>query len=150
MYVFLVVFHCAELKNKCFITWNCTVCPFSVRITTLEAFLRLNRGSGGMLNLEFFQKFFFSKKTFCSKIHFYQKLITFPLFFYFGSYWRGAGESWDLVIFPRFSIFYQFLKYEIMHIGGPLSFRLVFCACCFVKCFKPILKVYGFLLKALL
>ena len=52
----------------------------------------------------FFSKFF--SIFFCSKIHFYQMLITFPLFFLnFRSYW-GAWESWDLVIFPRFSIFY--------------------------------------------
>ena len=54
MYVYLVVFHGAELKNKCFNTWNCTVCPFSVGIATLEAFLGLIQGGGGMLDLEFF------------------------------------------------------------------------------------------------
>ena len=43
-----------------------------------------------MLDLEFFKKKF-SEKIFCSKIHFYQMLITFPLFF--GSYWGGGwGE----------------------------------------------------------
>ena len=45
-------------------------------------FLGLNQGGGGMLDLEFFKKNFFSEKIFCSKIHFYQMLITFPLFFY--------------------------------------------------------------------
>ena len=61
MYVFLVVFHGGELKNKCFNAWNCTVCPFSVGI---EVFLGLNQGGGGMLDLEFFKKKFFSDKNF--------------------------------------------------------------------------------------
>ena len=52
MYAFLVVFHGADIKNKWFNTRNCTVCQFSVGITTLEALLGLNRGGGGMLDLE--------------------------------------------------------------------------------------------------
>ena len=60
--------------------------PFSVGITTLEAFLGLNRGGGGMLDLEFLKKNF--KKLFAPKL----KLVTFPLFFsYFGSY-GGLGR----------------------------------------------------------
>ena len=93
----------------CFSTWNCTVCPFSVGITTLEAFFRAKPGWWWNVGR--------------SKIHFYQMLITFPLFFYYGPYW-GAGESWDFVIFRDFWFFTNFLNL-VMHIGGPLSFRLV-------------------------
>ena len=84
MYVYLVVFHGAELKNKCFSTWNCTVCPFSVGIGVL---LGLNQGDSGMLDLEFFEKKISHKNSY-SKIYFYKIdyllfiiLITFPLIF---------------------------------------------------------------------
>ena len=100
MNVYLVVFHGVELKNKCFSTWNCTACPFSGGI---EVFLGLNQGGGGMLDLELL-KMFFLEKIFASKF------IFIRCWFHFHCFWfilgRGAGESWDLVIFPRFSIFY--------------------------------------------
>ena len=86
-------------------------------------FLGLNQGGGGMLDLEFFKKKFFSEKIFCSKIHFYQMLITFPLFFYLVHTAEGGVESF----FRDFRFFTYFLNL-IMHIGGPLSFRLVLVA----------------------
>ena len=95
MYVYLVVFHGAELKNKCFNAWNCTVCPFSVGITTLEAFLGLKQRGDGMLDLEFFKKKFFSEKNFFLQNSFLSNVdYISTVFFIFGSYW-GAGESWD-------------------------------------------------------
>ena len=79
MYVFLVVFHGAELKNKCFDAWNCTVCPFSVGN---EVFLGLNQG-GGMLDLEFFQKKFSLQNSFLSDANY-----VFTVFLF----WSILGE----------------------------------------------------------
>ena len=79
VYVYLVVFHGAELESKCFNTWNCIVCPFLVGITTLRRF-RAKPGRWQCWTYNFFQKKV--QKIFCSKIHFYQMLIMFPLFFF--------------------------------------------------------------------
>ena len=106
MHVVLVVFHGAELKNKCFNTWNCTVCPFSVGITTLEAFLGLNQGGGGMLDLEFFKKkFFFRKKFFAPKFIFLWCWLHFHFFFF----WSILGGGWGELRLSRFSDIFDFL-----------------------------------------
>ena len=61
MYVFLVVFHGAELKMNVLTPETALFFIFS-RYIALEAFLALNQGGGGMLDLvEFFQKKIFFK-----------------------------------------------------------------------------------------
>ena len=102
MYVYLVVFHGAELKNECFNTWNCTVWPLSVGFTTPGHFLGQNQGGCGMLDLEFFQKKFFSK-FFGSKIIFSDVDYILTVFFIILVHNWGGGEGWDLVIFRDFS-----------------------------------------------
>ena len=70
-------------------------------MTTLEAFLALNQGGGGMVDLEFFQKIF------CSKIHFYHMLIIFPLFFFILVHAGGGlGRVETSTFFPDFRFFY--------------------------------------------
>ena len=84
-------------------------------------FLGLNQGGGGMLDLEFFRKKIFHKKflvqnLFLSDVDYISADFLNVLF----HTWVGAGE---LRHFPIFFIFH-FLNL-IMHIGAPLSFRLV-------------------------
>ena len=110
MYVFLVVFDGAELKNKCFNTWNWIVCPFSVGFTTLEAFLGLNQGGGGMLDLELI----FSKKKFAPKFIFIRCWLHFRRFLYFGSHW-GWGR---VEHFPRFSTFLLIFEFDWLWQGS--------------------------------
>ena len=105
MYVFLVVFHGAELKNKCFNAWNCTVCPFSVGI---EVFLGLNQGGGGMLDLALLQNSFLSDVDYIS------------IFFYLV---HTAGE----LRFSHFSKIFDFLLISLIWLcisGDHLVFGL--------------------------
>ena len=90
-------------------------------------FWGLNQGGGGMLDLEFFKKM--RKK--CSKIHFYQMLITFPLFFlilaHTGGGWgelilRGGGMSdWYFFKFCLKIHFDQILITFPLFIFSPLT-----------------------------
>ena len=120
---FLVVFHGAELENKCFNPWNCTVRPFSVGFTTLEAFFRAKPGWWWNVGLRIFQKKF--QEFFAPKFIFIWCRLNFHCFFLFWFIQGGLGrvETWSL--FRDFRFFTYFLNL-IMHIGGPLSFWLVF------------------------
>ena len=74
-------FYGAELKNKCFNSWNCTVCPFAVGI---EAFLGLNQGGWWNVGLGIFWKFFqknFTPRFIFSRcwLHFHWFFLTFTL-----------------------------------------------------------------------
>ena len=120
MYVYLVVFDGVELKNKCFNTWNCIVCPFSVGI---EAFLWLNQGGGGMLDLKFFEKKNFFQKNFAPKFILSDVDCISTDFLKF---WSILGWGRGELRLSHFSEFFLNLLNLIMHIGGPLSFRLVY------------------------
>ena len=116
---FLVVFHGVELENKCFNTWNCTVCPFSVGITTLEAFFRAKSGWWWNVGLRIFQKKFLLQNSFLSDVDYISTVLLF---------WFMLSGGWGELRLSHFSeIFNSFTNFLnlIMHIGGPLSFWLV-------------------------
>ena len=85
MYAFLVVFHGAELKNKCFIPETTPFVHFQQVSRPLRRFLGLNQGGGGMW--DFFQKKILLQNSFSSDVDYISTV------FFCGLYWGRAGES---------------------------------------------------------
>ena len=83
-----------------------------------------------MLDLEFFKKKFCSEKNFLLQNSCLSDVDYISTVFYLGSYWGGVWGELRLSHFSEiFDFFTNFLNL-IMHIGGPLSFRLVSSGVC--------------------
>ena len=94
---------------------------FSRYHNPFEAYFRVKRGWWWNVGLRIFQKKF--RKKILWPNSFYQILITFPLCFFLFWFILGGLRRVETHFFEIFDFFTNFLNL-VMHIRGPLSFRL--------------------------